>query len=248
MAQSIFGNTNQQPAGPPAPRPPGTPGGPPGPPAPTGTNSNIPDPRRNNLLYPSSDPQQAMINAILDAGGNPYTTNPFMRMLLQTAPGLMQAVAMQNIGTTADQIAGRGGEGALYRDMLMGALGNNGGNAYQILGNQTSQFKGITDQLTQRQRDLAAGSGNILPGDVSPFAGVLEEMFSSPEGVSSLYSNAASPFLGSGLAQANRRGLNASLFGANRRLADDPQSKDIGAPTNFWDYIFPGGRGAGTRP
>lgn len=189
-----------------------------------------------NLQY-GGDPRSAMINAILNSGGNPFKSSPFMKMLLQTAPGLQATHMLSNIGAKPNDIGGMGGEGQMFGDFLKSSLA--GGNIYGQLRGAASNLPNYVNQLRDYQSQVKDQS--IQGPQISPFAAALEEMLGDAGGMGKLLTSLYAPSLGA-LAQPWASGLQDSLAGATNRMANDfSRSGDPLNPPNFFDYIF--GRG-----
>lgn len=189
-----------------------------------------------NLQY-GQDPRSAMINAILNSGGNPFKSSPFMKMLLQAAPGLQMTHMLSNIGAKPNDVGAMGGEGQMFGDFLKSSLA--GGNIFGQLRNAASNLPNYVNQLRDYQDQVAGG--NIQGPQISPFAAALEELMGDQGGMGKLLTSLYAPSLGN-LAQPWAAGLQDSLTGATNRMANDfARSGDIQNPPNFFDYIF--GRG-----
>lgn len=189
-----------------------------------------------NLQY-GQDARSAMINAILNSGGNPFKSSPFMKLLLQTAPGLQMTHMLSNIGAKPNDIGGMGGEGQMFGDFLKSSLA--GGNIYGQLRNAASNLPNYANQLRDYQGQVA--SGGIQGPQISPFAAQLEELMGDQGGMGKLLTSLYAPTLGN-LATPWASALQDSLTGATNRMSNDfARGGDILNPPNFFDYIF--GRG-----
>lgn len=188
-----------------------------------------------NLQY-GGDPRSAMINAILNSGGNPFKSSPFMKMLLATAPGLQAVHMLSNIGAKPDDIGGAGGQGQMFGDFLKSSLG--GGNIFGQLRGAASQLPNYVGQLGDYQNQVKAGG--IQGSQISPFAAALEEMMNDPQGMGKILTSLYAPSLGS-LAQPWAGGLQDSLASTTNRYANDFAGGKAGSvtdPANFFDYVF----------
>lgn len=175
-----------------------------------------------------------MINAILNSGGNPFRSSPFMKMLLATAPGLQAVHMLSNIGAKPDDIGGMGGQPQMFGDFLKSSLA--GGNIFGQLRGAASQLPGYVDQLRGYQDQV--GAGTIQNGQISPFAAALEEMLGDAGGVGKLLTSLYAPGLGS-LAQPWASSLQDSLAGTTNRMANEfAQSGNPLSPPNFFDYVW----------
>jgi hypothetical protein len=191
-----------------------------------------------NLLY-GQDPREAMVNAILDMGGNPFVSSPIMKMLLSLAPGLQTVNYLTNIGAKPNDIQGMGGQGQMFGDFLKHSLGQGGGNIFGTLASTAANLPMYMNQLRDYQGQVKNGS--IQNGDVSPFAASLEDQLSGPQGMGNLMTSLYAPSLGA-LARPWAGGLQDVLASKNRQmLTDYGNQPDKLAVPNFFDYVF--GRG-----
>lgn len=225
---------------------PGAPGFAPRPPA--GTGAASPGAQagrfRNQALFADEDPQGALVNAMLDSGMNPYSANPFMRMMMERAPGLQAQFLMNQAGSGqgASAVDAAGGMGTMLREHLMGALAQGEGMDAGI-SQARGQVGNLPGMLNDYARKRALGQ---LTTDENPFIGMLEGMMSNPQGAQSLISSLTTPGLGSDrLSTSYNRALGAVMQGAQRNQADnwwadtqpsgDPLNPSLGA--NFWNYF-----------
>lgn len=191
----------------------------------------------SELQY-GGDPRQAMINAILNNGGNPFSSSPFMRMLLSMAPGLQAASYLTNIGAKPNDIAGNGGTGQMFGDFLKGQL-SGGNNIFRTLSGVASNLPNYMNQLRDYQAQVK--SGDIPNGQISPFAAELESQLQDPQGMGNLMTSLYAPGLGS-LARPFASGLQSNLGAQYNRMANEfGRAGDPLNPPNFFDYVF--GRG-----
>lgn len=189
-----------------------------------------------NLQY-GGDPRSAMVNAILNMGGNPFKSNPFMKMLLATAPGLQAVQMLSNIGAKPDDIGGEGGMGQMFGNFLKSSIG--GGNVFGQLRGAASQLPQYANQLRDYQ-GAVKGDENMA---ISPFAAALEELFNDPQGLTRLMTSLQAPGLGS-LARPWAGALEDRMAATTNRYANEFAGGKAGSvedPANFFDYVF--GRG-----
>jgi uncharacterized protein YidB (DUF937 family) len=178
------------------------------------------------------DPRSAMINAILNMGGNPFKSNPFMQMLLQTAPGLAMTNALSNIGAKPDDIQAMGGPEQMLGNFMQGQIKN--GNVFSTLAQAGSNLPGYMNQI----RDYQGKVGSMDPTQISPFASMLEGQLSDAQGVGGLLQALYAPGLG-GLAKDWMSGVNANLAGTTNRYARDfAENGNMADPPNFFDAVF----------
>jgi hypothetical protein len=198
-------------------------------------NTNTPEGRkkqRDSLL--SGNPQDAMRNALLDSGFNPYFANPFVKRLLGAANGMSFANAAQNVGRSPDDIAAAGGEGAILADTLRNNISN--GSVFSTLASTASGMPGLTGKLTDLRNQMAAGGMNAA--DANPFLQMLGESMNSAEGVQGALSSLYGPLLGPGLGRAYQTQMGGILGGQERNQANDPDTYTPGKDRAFWEYVF----------
>lgn len=198
---------------------------------------------RNQLLFGDADPKSAMIQAMLDAGLNPYTANPFIELMMESAPGLQASFVMENAGQGGLNQGGineAGGAGSMLRNYLMDAIQNKSilsktEGARRSLGGVPGM---LNDYATQKARGLDANN-------INPFMEQMMALFGSPNSAGDAFTALTAPGLGSSrLARAFGSGMGAVTTGAVRRQADagvpvgsgDPNNPSLGNP--FWEYIF----------
>lgn len=200
-----------------------------------GLNTQTPEGRakaRANLL--SGNPDDAMRNAMLDVGINPYVKNPFIQMQMRGARGLSLANAMTNRNMTPDQIAQAGGEGAILQQFMQDALRN--GSVFQDLAQSGAQVPGLLNELTQRANSMA--EGGITAGQANPFLELLGDAFMDPNNATGALSALYGPTLGPGLGRAYQSQIGDIMDSQMRNLAGDPDTYTPGKARNFWEYIF----------
>jgi hypothetical protein len=195
------------------------------------------------VRYNPSNPQFAMQSAMQDLGMNPFRANPFMAMTMKAAPGLAQAFDIANVGTGADTMAARGGEGAMFGDYLRAALtGQGGASIMDPIRAGAAALPGALNQVTAQQNALnASGQGGGTAGqglgDVNPFMGILASIYGDPQAAAGAYGALGTPFMSSGTGQAYQQGLGNVASQALRREGND-YGQNINVP-NFWQYLFP---------
>jgi hypothetical protein len=205
---------------------------------PSGASANPTAGQVATQLQYGGDPREAMINAILNMGGNPFSSSPMMKMLLSLAPGLQATEFLSNIGAKPTDIQGMGGQGKMFGDFLQNAIGG-GGNIFSTLSNTFSQLPQYMNQLRDYQNQVK--SGGIAGGQISPFAASLEDQLSSPSGMGNLMTSLIAPSLGS-LGRPYAGALQDVLGAQNNRMLNEfGQSGNLANPPNFFDYVF--GRG-----
>lgn len=199
------------------------------------TNSSAPQ-IASQLQY-GGDPRQAMINAILNNGGNPFTSSPIMKILLSTAPGLQAAHMLTNIGANPNDVNAMGGTGQMFGDFLKGQL--SGGNIFNTLSGVSSQLPQYMNQLRDYQEQVKGGA--FANGGISPFAAALEDQIGDASGMGRLMTALQAPGLGS-LGQSWAGALNSGLGAKQNAMWNQfAQGGDPQNPPNFFDYVF--GRG-----
>jgi hypothetical protein len=185
---------------------------------------------KNDLLFGGS-PQEAIKQAMLASGRNPFRSNPFTEALLRTGPGLQLAAYQKGLGSgmSADEIANQGGQAGLVKQFMMDAL--KGGNVYGSLRNAASGMRGSLDQVTGIQNALAAGT--MTAEDVNPFAELLANTFKNPEGFQGAMTSLMGPLLGNQLGRAYSSQLGDIGTGQLRNQANDGNPE-----STFWEYMF----------
>jgi hypothetical protein len=184
------------------------------------------------IRYPTQNPRFALQSAIQDRGGNPFRADPYMSLLMNSAPGLATSFMMSNLGKNAEDVQGAGGEGEMFKQFLSGALGGNNGIS-AALSSATSGMPGFLQQLTQIQNQM--NSGSTLPS-TNPFAQYIMDAMADPQGAAGLFGSLTTPFMSQRVGQSYLGGLQDVAGQGLRNRADDLTRS--GEPRNFWDYLF----------
>lgn len=195
------------------------------------------------VRYPSSNPGFALQSALQDMGVNPFRANPMMAQTMKLAPGLAQSFLINNVGTSAETTAGRGGEGQMFGDYLRAALSGQGGaSLMDPINSGRGNLQGALAQIGAMQDALMAsgkggGTAGVGLGDTNPFAQALSSIYDDPQGAAGAYGALTTPFLSQGVGQAYQQGLGNVAGQALRRTAND-YGNSVNVP-NFWNYLFP---------
>lgn len=176
---------------------------------------------QNNALYDPNNPQAALRNAMRASGINAFSGNPFIRAMLQFAPGLATAFLGQNSGTDAADLTGGGqATGDMFKSYLTNAIKGGGGMSGALRNfSQSGGLNQMNDNVNKYRNQVFAGEG-----DLNPFAAMLDQMLSQSGGPASMMSSLSTPFMAPRMGQAYGQGLNAAGDMALGQL--DPTNQD----------------------
>jgi hypothetical protein len=214
------------------------PGGYPGPSGGAGGNAGSPVPAqlRNRKLYPLDDPEQAMMNVLMDRGYNPFRTNPFIGDILGSASGLANLWMLSNLNANANDLNANGGADTMFRDFLVNQLSN--GSIFNSLAGGMRNFGGYMGQIRALQDRLGDPNAQTDVTQLPPFLGMLENQLNSPRGFGDIYGSMAQPTLGGKLGQSFNRSMQGALFGGWRNFLQPENTPNVENPPNFFDFIM----------
>jgi hypothetical protein len=192
--------------------------------------------QRNSKLYPIEDPEQAMLNVLMDRGYNPFRTNPFMGDILGSAKGLANLWMLSNVGANMNDINANGGVDTMFRDFLTNQLSN--GSIFNSLGQGMANFGNYTNQIRGLQDRLGDPNAKLDVTQTPPFLAMLESQLNSPGGFGQVYNSMASPLLGDKLGQSFNRGLQGGLASGWRQYLQPQNTPDLANTPNFFDFIL----------
>lgn len=201
-----------------------------------GSGDPVPSQIRNRKLYPYNDPEQAMLNVLMDRGYNPFKTNPFIGDILGTAGGLSNLFQLSNIGANANDINAMGGPDEMFKNFLISQLSN--GSIFSSLAGGQQNFGNYMGQLRALQSRLGDPNNPMDVTQLPPFLGALENQLNSPKGFQSIFSSFTDPLLGPSLGKSFDRSLAAGLQSGWRNYLQPSVTPDIENPPNFFDYIM----------
>lgn len=195
----------------------------------------VPQEARNRKLYPMDDPQQAMLNVLMDRGYNPFKTNPFMSDILGTAGGLANLFQLSNINSKATDINANGGADNMFKNFLMSQLSN--GSIFQSLNQGAQNMPNYLNQIRGLQSSMGDPNHPSDPTQVPAFLASLENQLNSPKGFGSIFGSLVDPGLGA-VSNSFDKGMAGSLASGWRQYLQPQNTPDLENPPNFFDYIL----------
>lgn len=207
-------------------------------PTPYSTQQRDPDLFRNAVKYDYSNPVEAMRNALLDIGRNPF--NPadlFTRYLLRAAQGLGLAFQAQQATTPGLTVDAMGDVGANFGNFLRNAL-----TTGSVMGTLRDTGSAITSgSLIQHLRDTLQNPGNMA--QVNPFAQGLADLLAGDMGggTATALGLLFGPSMNRSLLQAYQSALGAAQTAGLRNYLEQDFDLTPGArpaENDLWYYLL----------
>jgi hypothetical protein len=194
-------------------------------------------------LYNPDDPRNAMQNAMMDMGVNPFARNPYTQFLLRAAPGLGaswlagRAVASTTPGVGADPTMAA----PYFRDYLRGSLQGNGpyGGVYANIGQAAANMPQTLNAMRQWQNGFMGQNqaGQNAMNMANPYMAALSDTMAANNGAGSLafLGSMQSPFMNQPMAQAYTTGLQNVAATGLRNYSAQPNPL---TGNDIWSYLL----------
>jgi len=199
---------------------------------PAGVSKEDKNVTRSRMLYDPENAMTAWRNILRESGINTLSMNPLAQMLGQAGAGLGQSFIMDKAQQKGQDPKKIGASYNEFADFLRNTLGGGGGGVYSTLASSMGKLPGAVGAVRGFAKDTDAGT---TIDKLNPWAAMLSQSMGTPQGAQALIMSLLQPMMGRQMGQGYGRGLQASIGGNMRRVAE---SGDFSPGNDIWKYLL----------